>query len=93
MSLTKEIVVDQISVNEFGVVAYREATRIVENENILAQSFHRSSVSPGDDISSVPATVASVCNAVWTPEVIAAFQEKVANAINRSEAMDQQPSV
>jgi len=28
---------------------------------------------PGQDLSGVPANVQAICNAAWTPEVIAAF--------------------
>jgi DNA-binding transcriptional LysR family regulator len=74
MSLTKQVVVDQITVTENGTVLYREATRILEDENQISKTFHRTSLTPGQDITGVPANVAAICNTVWTPEVIAAFQ-------------------
>jgi DNA-binding transcriptional LysR family regulator len=74
MSLTKSIVVDQITVTENGIVLFREATRIFEDGVELSKTYHRSSLKPGQDISVVPANVQAICNAAWTPEVIAAFQ-------------------
>jgi len=72
--LTKEVKVDQVTVVENGIVLYREATRILEDGVELSKTYHRSSLTPGQDISGVPANVQAICNAAWTPEVIAAFQ-------------------
>jgi len=74
MSLTKETTVDQITVTENGVVLFREATRILEDGAEISKKYHRSSLTPGQDLTGVPANVAAICNVVWTPAVIAAFQ-------------------
>jgi DNA-binding transcriptional LysR family regulator len=74
MNLTKSVVVDQITVTENGIVLYREATRILEDGAELSKTYHRSSLTPGQDISAVPANVQAICNAAWTPEVVAAYQ-------------------
>jgi hypothetical protein len=74
MSLTKTTTVDQILVEENGVVLYREATRIMEDGVQLSQTFHRSSLTPAQDLTGVPANVVAICNAAWTSEVIAAYQ-------------------
>jgi DNA-binding transcriptional LysR family regulator len=74
MALTKQIVVDQITVNEDGVVLYREATRIMEDGQQLSQTYHRTSLTPAQDLTGVPANVVAICNVAWTPEVIAAYQ-------------------
>jgi len=80
MSLTKEIVVDQITVQENGIILYREATRIMEDGNQLSQTYHRSSLTPAQDLTGVPANVVAICNAAWTAEVIAAYQAAQAAA-------------
>ena len=74
MSLTKETVIDQITVTENGIVLYREATRIMEDGVQLSQTYHRSSLTPAQDLTGIPANVVAICNTVWTPEVIAAYQ-------------------
>ena len=74
MSLTKTTTVDQITVTENGVVLYREATRIMEDGVQLSQTYHRSSLTPGQDLTGVPANVAAICNTAWTAEVVAAYQ-------------------
>jgi hypothetical protein len=78
MALTKETVVDQITVTENGIVLYREATRIMEDGTQLSQTYHRTSLTPGQDLTNQPANVVAICNVVWTPEVIAAYQAEQA---------------
>ena len=74
MSITKITVVDQITVTETGAVFYREATRIMEDGNELSKTYHRSSLTPGQDLTGIPANVAAICNVAWTANVIAAYQ-------------------
>jgi hypothetical protein len=74
MALTKETVVDQITVVENGTVLYRQATRIMEDGNQLSQTYHRTSLIPGQDLTGQPANVAAICNLTWTEAVIAAYQ-------------------
>ena len=80
MSLTKTTAVDQITVTENGIVLYREATRIMEDGNQLSQTYHRTSLTPGQDLTGVPANVAAICNVAWTPEVVAAYEAAQAEA-------------
>ena len=74
MAITKETIIDQITVTENGVVLYREATRIVEDGVELTKTYHRSSLTPGQDLTGIPANVAAICNVAWTPEVITAYK-------------------
>jgi hypothetical protein len=74
MSITKTTTVDQILVEENGTVLYREATRIMEDGNQISQTYHRSSLTPAQDLTGVPANVVAICNTVWTAECIAAYQ-------------------
>ena len=77
MSLTKTTTIDQITVNENGTVMYREAKRIMEDGNELSKTYHRSSLTPGQDLTGVPANVVAICNVAWTAEVIAAYQAQL----------------
>ena len=77
MSLTKSTVIDSITVTENGTVLYREATRIMEDGNELSKTYHRSSLTPGQDLTGVPANVVAICNVAWTAEVIAAYQAQL----------------
>lgn len=73
--ITKETVVDQITVVENGTVLYREATRIMEDGKELTKTYHRSSLTPGQDLDGVPENVAAICNTVWTYAVVTAYRE------------------
>ena len=77
MALTKEVAVDQITVTENGIVLYRQATRIMEDGNQLSQTYHRTSLTPGQDLTGQPENVAAICNLTWTPAVIAAYEAQV----------------
>jgi len=78
MSLTKTTAVDQITVTENGIILYRNATRIMEDGVQLSQTYHRSSLTPGQDLTGVPANVVAICNAAWTADVVSAYQAQQA---------------
>lgn len=77
MDLTKEVVIDEITVTENGIVLYREATRIMEDGVQISQTYNRSSLVPASDLAKTPAKVAAICNIVWTPEVVAAYNASI----------------
>lgn len=81
MTITKSTAVDQITVTENGIVLYREATRVVEDGNEIAKTYHRTSLVPGQDLTGQPAQVTAIAQAAWTPEVIAAYQAQVAEQL------------
>jgi len=81
MSITKITAIDQITVIENGIVLYREATRIMEDGNQISQTYHRSSLTPGQDLTGIPANVVAHCNVAWTAEVIAAYQAAQAESV------------
>ena len=77
MAITKETVIDQITVTENGIILYREATRIMEDGTELTKTYHRSSLTPAQDLTNVPEKVVAICNTAWTPEVIAKYTETI----------------
>jgi DNA-binding transcriptional LysR family regulator len=83
MAITKEKVIDQITVTENGIVLYREATRIMEDGEQLSQTYHRTSLTPAQDLTGQPANVVAICNVAWTPEVIAAYEAAQAEVAAR----------
>ena len=80
MSLTKQVVIDQITITENGTVLFREATRIMEDGNELSKTYHRTTLTPAQDLTGVPTNVVAICNTVWTAEVVAAYQAAQAAA-------------
>ena len=77
MALTETKVIDQITVTENGIILYREATRISKDGDQIAQTYHRSSLTPGQDLTGQPSNVVAICNAAWTEEVVSAYQAQV----------------
>jgi len=72
--ITKQTVVDQITVTENGTVLYREATRIIEDGKELTKTYHRSSLTPGQDLTGQPEKVVAIAQAAWTVDVVAAYE-------------------
>ena len=81
MALTKTTVVDQITVTENGIILYREATKLIEDGNVLNTTYHRTSLTPAQDLAGQPAQVVAICNTAWTAEVIAAYQAQMEKRI------------
>jgi hypothetical protein len=75
--IEKQVSVDQITIQENGIILYREATRIIEDGKELTKTYHRSSLTPGQDLTGQPANVVAIANTVWTEEVIAAYQAQI----------------
>ena len=78
MLLSETKVIDQITVMENGAVLYREVTRITRDGAQIAQTYHRNSLQPSQDLTYQPDKVVAICKAAWTPEVIAAYQAETA---------------
>ena len=85
MALTESIEYDKIEVvGNYKYVQVRKATVIKKDDVEIARSFNRYSLSAGtldesdnlvdSDISSQPAEVQSICNAVWTTDVKSAYK-------------------
>ena len=78
MAITKETVVDQITVTEYGTVLVREVTRIMEDGNEISKQYHRTSFAPASNVSAQPQNVQDICNVAWTTEIISAYQAQIA---------------
>jgi len=85
MALTESIEYDKIEVvGNYKYVQVRKATVIKKDDVEIARSFNRYSLSAGtldgsdnlvdSDISSQPAEIQSICNAVWTTDVKSAYK-------------------
>lgn len=65
MALTKETIVDKIEVLESGAVQVRSAIRVLEDGNVLSQSYHRHVLQPGDDLTNEDPKVVAIAKAAW----------------------------
>lgn len=81
MALTETTKVDQIEIVGDHTIQVRTST-IIERDGVeISRSFHRHIVSPGDDISNEDPKVQTVANALFTEEVIAAYQAGLSNKL------------
>ena len=73
MALTKQTITDKIEsvrVQDHYVLQVREAVQVLEDGNLLSQSFHRYTLAPDADVSTISdAVVKAQFNAVMTKEV------------------------
>ena len=80
MALEKQTLVGGLTVNANGSLGVREDTVITDDGNEVSRNFHRKVLQPGDPLDGEDARVVSVANAVWTDEVVAAYQAAQAPA-------------
>jgi len=73
MALSKEVLADKIEVvtsqneqgNTVNFVQVRTVTKVLEDDVVISQSYHRHVIQSGDDWTSEPANVRSICDAVF----------------------------
>ena len=73
MALTKSVTADKVEVvtgqdedgNDVTSVQVRTATRVLEDGDVISQSYHRHVIQSGDDYSSEPANVQAICVAAF----------------------------
>lgn len=75
--LTEQKTIDRVEVVENGIVQVREVNRVLKDGAEIARNFHRWTLTPGQDVSDQAANVQAICQAAWTPEVIAAYQAQL----------------
>jgi hypothetical protein len=81
MALTEKTIIDKIEVIENNSIQVRTATIIEKDGTELTRTFHRHVLSPGDDVSAEDPKVQAIANAIWTEEVIVAYQASLIKEI------------
>ena len=83
MALTKQTITDKIEsvrTDNYFILQVREAIQVLEDGNLLSQTFHRYTLAPDADVSSITdATVLAQFNAVMTQEVKDNYQTFLAS--------------
>ena len=79
MTLASTTTIDRIEVLENGVVQVRQAQVITDSGNEIARNFSRWVLTPGEDVSTQDAKVKAICNAIWSADVVSAYQAQVAS--------------
>jgi hypothetical protein len=77
MAFSEQKIIDKIEVAENGAILVREASRVFNDDQMIAQTFHRSSFAPGSDVSGMPDNVQAVAKAIWTEDVVAAYKASI----------------
>jgi len=75
MTLASTTIIDKTEVLEDGTIQVRQAEVITKDGVEVTRTFHRWTRTPGDTAAqSDPAPVPAIASAVWTSEVISAYQ-------------------
>lgn len=78
MALTKQKVQDKIEiVSEFKHIQIRYANQIVEDGTVISSAFERTVVSCGDWDKADEHNVRAIADAVWTADMIAAYEAQL----------------
>ena len=82
MALTKQKVQDKLEiVSQFKHIQIRYSNQIIEDGNVISESYERTVVSCGDYDAADQHNVRAVADAIWTPELIAAYQAQIQESI------------
>lgn len=74
MALIERQLVDLVELVQSNHIQVRTAN-IIERDGVeVARTFHRHVLAPGDSVVNEDPKVQAIANAVWTEEVIAAYQ-------------------
>ena len=74
MALTEKTIIDKIEVIENNSIQVRTATIIEKDGTELTRTFHRHVLTPGADLTNEDPKVQAIASAIWTEEIIAAYQ-------------------
>ena len=77
MALIEKQIVDLVELVQTNHIQVRTANIIEKDGTEIARTFHRHVLSPGDSIVNEDPKVQAIANAVWTEEVIAAYQASI----------------
>jgi hypothetical protein len=82
MALIEKQLVDLVELVQTNHIQVRTANIIEKDGTEIARTFHRHVLSPGDSIVNEDPKVQAIANAVWTEEVIAAYQASLVQENN-----------
>jgi hypothetical protein len=75
MALIEKTIVDKIELIENNSIQVRTATVIEKDGVEISRTFHRHVLVPGADLTNEDAKVQAIANAIWTEEIVTAYQE------------------
>ena len=80
MALSKRVVMDNLTITEYGQLQIRNATVIEDAGVEISRTFDRHVILPGEDVSNEIQLVKDIAGIVHTPEIIAAYEAKLSSA-------------
>ena len=82
MALSKQKVQDKIEiVSAYKHIQIRYADQIVEDGSVISQSYWRTVVNCGDYDAADEHNVRAIADAIWTADLIAAYQASIATPV------------
>ena len=82
MALLKQKVQDKIEiVSAFKHIQIRYSNQIVEDGNVISESYERTVVSCGDYDAADAHNVRAIADAVWTADLVAAYQVSIQESL------------
>jgi len=74
MALIEKQIVDKIELVQNNSIQVRTANIIEKDGTELTRTFHRHVLAPGADLTNEDPKVQAIATAIWTEEIIAAYQ-------------------
>jgi hypothetical protein len=81
MALIEKQIVDKVELVESNHIQVRTANIIEKDGLEIARTFHRHVLAPGADLTNEDPKVQAIATAIWTEEIIAAYQASQAVGI------------
>ena len=78
--IEEQSVIDMISVTELGTIEVRCSDRVIKDGEIIAKTYHRHVLVPGDGLEGQNPRVVAVAQAVWTPDVLDAYRHTISKS-------------
>jgi hypothetical protein len=78
MSLSKQRIQDKIEiVGEFKTIQIRYSDQIIEDGQVISSSYHRDTVSCGNDAKAIEHNVKGIADIYWTDEIKEAYTKSL----------------
>ena len=77
MTISTTSVIDKVEVLQLGQLQVRQAEIITKDNVEIARTYNRWICVPGDNVSTQDPKVQAIANALWTSDVISAYQASI----------------
>ena len=82
MGLSKQTIQDKIEiVGEFKSIQIRYSNQIIEDGIVISSSYHRDTVSCGEEAKAIEHNVKAIADIYWTDEIKKAYQDSLEQPI------------